>query len=99
MADLRATRERLLHAERLTTVGSFCRALSARLREHVERLRALEASLRALPDDPRRAELLDFTMQSVRAIDALLAELLSRAEATEPPRDGPRGGPTDEPPP
>ena len=94
LLELEATRELLLQAERLTTVSGFSRALSARLREHLERLRALEGALCGLPDDPRRAELLDFTMQSIHAIEALLADLLAKAEADEnaphdlPPPEG-----------
>jgi hypothetical protein len=83
MTELEATRELLLQAERMSAVSGFSRALSARLRQHLERLRALERALGAQPDDPRRAELLDFTLQSIRAIEALLGELLAKAEAAE----------------
>lgn len=83
LTELEATRELLLQAERLSTVSGFSRALSTRLREHLERLRALEDALCGLPDDPRRAELLDFTMLSIHTIEALLADLLDQAEAAD----------------
>ncbi len=84
-AELIATRDQLLHTERLITVGGFSRALAGRLREHLDHLHNLEDALGSLPDDPRRAELLDFTIQSIRAIDALLADLLAKAEADGAP--------------
>ena len=84
MSDLVSTRELLLEAERFTAVSGFSRALAVRLRQHLERLRALERALCTQPDDLRRAELLDFTMQSIHEIEALLADLLHKAEAAEP---------------
>jgi hypothetical protein len=80
MAELEATRELLLQAERMSAVAGFSRALSARLRQHLDRLRTLERALGDRPDDARRADLLDFTMQSIHAIEALLADLLTEAD-------------------
>ncbi len=94
--ELQQTREQLLHAERLTTVGGFARALGARLRGHQRRLEALEEALGTLPDEPRRTELLDFTLQSIHAIEALLSDLLAKAEAAglaSPPSSTHGGGP------
>jgi hypothetical protein len=89
LAELSATQERLLRAERLSTAASFGRALSARLHQHLDHLRALEASLRTLPEDRRRAELSAATAQSIQAVETLLARLIAEAEATaagqEPP--------------
>lgn len=81
MAELEATRELLLQAERLSAVSGFSRALAARLREHLERLRGLERALGNRPDDSRRADLMDFTLQSIHEIETLLGELLAQAEA------------------
>jgi HPt (histidine-containing phosphotransfer) domain-containing protein len=81
--ELETTREQLLRAERKSTVSGFGRALAARLEDHLHRLRVLEQALCAQPDDPRRTELLGFTMQSIHEIEALLASLLANAELRE----------------
>ncbi len=80
---LERTREQLLQAERMSTVSGFSRALSARLRAHLASLHALEQALNSKRDDPRSAELLDFTLQSIQGIEALLAELLTKAGADD----------------
>jgi len=82
LQQLDETREQLLQAERMTAVSGFSRTLSARLDDHLGRLHGLQAALGTLPDDPRRAELLDFTIQSIAGVEILLADLLDEAAAT-----------------
>jgi len=91
LQEIEATREQIIQAERLTTVSGFSRALTARLGEHIERLRGLETALGTLPDDPRRAELLEFTVHSTHSIEALLADLLDKAAAAQSPPSVERG--------
>ncbi len=83
LEELQQTREQLLQAERMSTVSGFNRALRIRLRAHLASLHELERALSAQRDDPRSAELLDFTMQSIHGIETLLAELLKKAGAGE----------------
>jgi hypothetical protein len=83
LEELQQTREQLLQAERMSTVSGFSRALRIRLRAHLASLHELERALSAQRDDPRSAELLDFTMQSIHGIETLLAELLKKAGAGE----------------
>lgn len=80
LRELELTRELLLHAERLGTIGGFRRALGSRLRAHVDALRDLERALAALPEDPRRAELLGYALECAQQIEAQLERLLEAAE-------------------
>ncbi len=88
LEELGVTRDKLLHAERVTTVGGFHRALGARLLQHLEGLQALGRALASLPVDPRRNELLEFTVQSIRSIEILLADLLAKAARADPGDNG-----------
>jgi len=91
LQEIEATREQIIQAERMSTVSGFSRALTARLGEHLERLRGLETALSTLPDDPRRAELLEFTVHSIHSIEALLADLLDKAAAAQSANSVERG--------
>ncbi|MBN2193628.1 MAG: response regulator [Polyangiaceae bacterium] len=90
VTELEATQERLLHAERLATVGRIVGALIARMGEQS---RQLEAFRRALADEglaggpspsSRRLDLLGSLDEVHDGFNSLLADMLALAEARSP---------------
>ena len=77
LGELEATRDRLIHAERVSTVVGFSAALGSRLAPLLADLEALQTALASLPHEPRRAELLAFAIEGVRGVETLLADLLA----------------------
>ena len=92
VAELEATQERLLHAERLATVGRIVGALMNRMGEQSQRLEAFwkclsaESASAGAPASSRlrKEELLACLMEAHQSFDALLADMLALAEDRPP---------------
>ncbi len=88
IGELNATRERLLHAERLATVGHTIGALTARMREQSQRLAEFRASLSVNPPQlaapssasARMLELMESLEEAQCCFDALLVDMLALVE-------------------
>ena len=86
--ELNATRERLLHAERLATVGHTIGALMARMQDQSQRLAIFRHVLAANPlsskasasKAARTLELMESLVEAQSCFDALLTDMLALVE-------------------
>lgn len=90
IAELEATQERLLHAERLATVGRIVGALIARMGDQSRRLDGFRDVLRTEPPGGtpsrvrRRADLAAYLGEVHEGFNSLLADMLALAEDRTP---------------
>ena len=77
------TRERLLHAERLTTVGRFTHGLTEFMEHQQVRFEAFEAAARQVSDEPELLDLIDQGMSGLHSVGVLLHEISAYAEDRE----------------
>lgn len=80
LAELQATRERLLHGERLAALGQMTGMLMQRVQQHCSAMDRFTAALAALPQKPQLREVLDHATESTRAMQVLLQDMLALAE-------------------
>lgn len=88
VGELNATRERLLHAERLATVGHTIGALMERMQDQSQQLASFHKALRTgacggLPprsSSPRMTELVESLEEAQCCFDALLSDMLALVE-------------------
>jgi signal transduction histidine kinase len=78
--ELQVTRQRLLQAERLATVGNVTGGLMVRLQEQFRSLESFERSLRTIADDEDLTNVLETTIEGIRSIGILLQEMLALTE-------------------
>ncbi len=81
--ELRATQERLLHAERLAMVGRASGTLMARIEAHFQCLGTLQSALGTLEKDPRLITLMETTMEGGQSVNTLLEDLVALTENRE----------------
>lgn len=78
--ELRVTQERLLHAERLTTVGRIVGTLIGHARDHLSTLEGFRGAQRDRPADPTLAEELQCAAEGIDGFAALLRDMLDLTE-------------------
>jgi signal transduction histidine kinase len=80
LAELRATQERLLHGERLAALGQMTGMLMQRVQQHFTSMEEFTAALAPLQQTPQLREVLDHSVESTHAMQALLQDMLALAE-------------------
>jgi signal transduction histidine kinase len=85
LAELRETQQRLLHSERLATIGRMTSMVVRRVEQHLESMEAFAEALRPLPKGPDVERYLEHAVESSRAIGALLHDMLALAENRDAP--------------
>jgi len=83
VAKLEDTRERLLHAERLTTIGRFTTGLTEFMRQQQARFEAFETAARKVTNDEELLELMDQGLSGLDAVSVLLGEIAAYADDRE----------------
>lgn len=78
--DLRAAQDRLLHAERLTTMGRMTGGLIKAMHQHLTALDGFERLAASLCREPEISELLTYAQEGVQSIAVLLDEIHAFAE-------------------
>jgi len=78
--ELQELRQRLLHTERLATIGKISGTLMQRVKENLCRFEALEKVARQLEKDSTLEELLSASLDSIHSIEKLLSEMVALAE-------------------
>jgi signal transduction histidine kinase len=82
LEELRATQEKLLHAERLATVGRFVGTLLARLERALGGLGVLERARERFPDSTELGWSLEYAVDGIRSFGALLRDIVALADDT-----------------
>ena len=84
VSEIRATRQQLLHAERLTTVSRITGSLTRMVQRQVELMRAFDQALERHVQDPDLGDMLAGAMEGTYAIRASLEDMRALTEE----RDG-----------
>ena len=80
LEELEATRSRLLHGERLATIGQMTEMLLQRVSYHMRSMDTFQAALQPLADNAEISEYAAHTMHATRSISTLLQDMLALAE-------------------
>ena len=80
LEELRATQERLLHAERLTTIGRIVGTLIGQATDHLSTLEEFKAAQQQSPTDSVLAEELECASEGIDGFAALLRDMLALTE-------------------
>lgn len=78
--EIEATREQMRQQKRFSILGHLSRALMVQAREQLTRMDGLEDFREALAHDRTYADLLDTTIDGVRTIGSLMADLYATSE-------------------
>ena len=83
VAELHRTREQVVHAERIGTVGRTTRTLCSHLGEHYRFIEAFEDELADVRAEPLLAGLLECAREGLRSLGTLLQDMVALSEGRE----------------
>lgn len=84
LAELKSTQDRLLHAERLATVGGIVGALMRHARTPLAKLERFRTLENMVGDDARLSEYVDCISEGIDGFGTLLQDLLALTEKRQP---------------
>lgn len=85
--ELRLTQQRLIHTERLATVGRIVGTVLQRMREQFDYLEDLRRTQSDIPESGQLAEIFEAAVAGVDSFGALLEDMLALTENREAPND------------
>jgi signal transduction histidine kinase len=85
--ELRVTQQRLIHTERLATVGSIVNTVLSRMREQFDYLENLKRAQRDVPRVGQLADIFEAAVAGIDSFGALLEDMLALTENREAKAD------------
>jgi len=85
--QLSDTQDRLLHTERVTTMGRMADGLRAAMKSHVDALESFKGMLEHLREDKDIGPLLNLAEEGIESLDSLLDELRAYGNEGDAPYD------------
>lgn len=85
--ELRVTQQRLIHTERLATVGRIVGTVLTRMREQFDYLESLKSAQKDMPPVGQLADIFEAAVAGIDSFGALLEDMLALTENREAPND------------